>query len=55
MSETENYQFKKRKIGHPMRDDDIGENLDKIDTEIKVLEDEIDALDSTHEGALLLE
>ena len=55
MATTDNYNFKKSKLGHPVRDDDIGENLDKIDAAIKDREDEIDTLDSTHEGALLLD
>lgn len=39
MATTTNYSFKKSKLGHPVRDDDIGENLDMIDTEIKKRED----------------
>lgn len=34
MATTTNYGFKKRALGHPVRDDDIGVNLDMIDTEI---------------------
>lgn len=41
---TTNYSFVKRKIGHPVRDDDIGDNLDLIDTTIKAREDSIDTL-----------
>ena len=44
MTTTTNYSFVKRKIGHPVRDDDIGDNLVLIDTAIKVRETEIDAL-----------
>ena len=34
MAVTTNYSFNKRKIGHPVRDDDIGDNLDLIDAAI---------------------
>ena len=34
MSTTANYNFKKEKHGHPVRDDDIGDNLDLIDAAI---------------------
>lgn len=44
---TSNYGFKKRALGHPERDYDIGANLDMIDTEIKAREDETDGITVT--------
>ena len=38
---TPNYSFKKRNLGHPVRDDDIGDNLDLIDAAIKARADAI--------------
>lgn len=35
MATTTYYSFEKMKLGHPVRDDDIGDNLDKIDTAIR--------------------
>lgn len=46
---TTNYSFAKRALGHPVRDDDIGDNLDLIDSAIKAREDEIAAIHT--EGA----
>ena len=47
MAPTTNYSFVKRKIGHPVRDDDIGDNLELIDTAIKAREDETDGITVT--------
>lgn len=44
---TANYSFKKRKIGHPVRDDDVGDNLVLIDAAIKAREDETDGITVT--------
>ena len=41
MATTTNYSFKKSKLGHPVRDDDISDNLDLIDTEIHDRETDI--------------
>ena len=41
MGNTTNYNFKKTKLGHPVRDDDIGDNLALIDTEIHNRETDI--------------
>jgi len=41
---TTNYSFKKRQLGHPIRDNDIGENLDLIDLAIKTRADAITEL-----------
>ena len=41
---TANYSFKKRNLGHPVRDDDIGDNLDLIDVAIKARADAIASL-----------
>lgn len=46
MSLTTNYSFKKEKLGHPVRDDNIGDNLDLIDTAIKARADAITALEN---------
>lgn len=54
MADTTNYSFKKRKIGHPVRDDDVGDNLDLIDTAIKARETEIDALEALADGKILV-
>lgn len=51
---TTNYTFKKRKLGHSVRDDDIGDNLDLIDTAIKARETEIDALEALADGKILV-
>jgi hypothetical protein len=45
MATTTNYSFVKRQIGHPVRDDDIGDNLDLIDTAIKARQTEIETLE----------
>ena len=44
---TTNYSFVKRALGHPVRDDDIGSNLDLIDSAIKAREDAIATLKGT--------
>jgi hypothetical protein len=54
MAVTTNYSFKKRKIGHPVRDDDVGDNLDLIDTAIKARETDIDALEALEDGKILV-
>ena len=54
MAVTTNYSFKKRKMGHPVRDDDVGDNLDLIDTTIKARETEIDALEALADGKILV-
>ena len=46
---TTNYSFNKRGLGHPVRDNDVGVNLDLIDAAIKAREDEIATIHS--EGA----
>jgi hypothetical protein len=45
MAVTANYSFAKRKIGHPVRDDDVGDNLDLIDTAIKARQTENETLE----------
>ena len=45
MAVTTNYSFNKRALGHPVRDDDEGVNLDLIDAAIKAREDEIATLE----------
>ena len=55
MAVTTNYSFKKRKIGHPVRDDDVGDNLDSIDTAIKARETEIDTLEEVSTFAMSFE
>ncbi len=47
MALTTNYSLVKRKIGHPVRDDDVGDNLDLIDAAIKAREDETDGITVT--------
>ena len=47
MAVTTNYSFVKRKMGQPIRDDDLGDNLDLIDTAIKAREDETDGITVT--------
>ena len=51
---TTNYSFKKRNLGHPVQDDDIGDNLDLIDAAIKAREDEIDALEALADGKIIV-
>lgn len=50
MSTTTYYSFGKAKLGHPVRDDDIGDNLDLIDTAIHDREAEYDAHDIAKTG-----
>lgn len=51
---TVNYSFKKRKIGHPVRDDDVGDNLDLIDAAIKAREDEMDTMEALADGKIIV-
>ena len=54
MSETtDNYSFVTGKLGHPVRDTRIGDNLDLIDAAIKVQEDAIDVLEGVNAGGAL--
>jgi hypothetical protein len=55
MAVTANYSFKKRKIGHPVRDDDVGDNLDLIDTAIKARQTENETLEEVMTFAMSFE
>lgn len=54
MATTDNYNFKKEHFGYPTRDDEVGDNLDLIDTAIKARETEIDALEALADGKILV-
>lgn len=51
---TTNYSFKKKDLGHPLRDTYTADNLDLIDTAIKAREDEIDALEALADGKIIV-
>jgi hypothetical protein len=55
MAVTANYSFAKRKIGHPVRDDDVGDNLDLIDTAIKARQTENETLEEVMTFAMSFE
>lgn len=55
MAVTINYSFVKRKIGHPVRDDDIGDNLDLIDAAIKARQTENETLEEVMTFAMSFE
>lgn len=54
MDITDNYSFVKHHFGYPVRDDELGSNLDLIDVAIKARETEIDALEALAEGKILV-
>jgi len=54
MATTSNYSFKKNDFGYPVRDDELGSNLDMIDTAIKAREDETDAADALANGKIIV-
>lgn len=54
MATTTNYGFVKQEFGYPVRDDELGSNLDLIDAEIKAREDETDASDALADGKIIV-
>ena len=54
MGTTDNYGFVKHHFGYPVRDDELGDNLDLIDAAIKAREDETDASDALVDGKIIV-
>lgn len=54
MALTANYSFEKHEFGYPVRDDELGANLDLIDAAIKAREDETDAADALASGKIIV-
>jgi len=51
---TTNYSFKKKALGHPLRDTYTAPNLDLIDAAIKAREASIDALEALADGKIMV-